>query len=183
MRVRSLDLERVNGLYARLERRALEDFRREGFAEAPRLLRSIDMRYVGQNWELTVTMPGGELKREDFDRAAHEFAAEHERFYGYSIPGEELEMLTFNVAAVGTRHAIEPPRIPRGPAPEPFARRGVVFATDEGAVDTAIYQRESFAAGIEIEGPAIVAQVDATTLVPPGSVAEVDEFANLLITV
>ena len=38
-------------------------------------------------------------------RAAELFEAEHERFYGYSIPGEELEMLTFNVAAVGTRHA------------------------------------------------------------------------------
>jgi N-methylhydantoinase A len=183
MRLRSLDLERINGLYATLEHHALEDFRREGFSEAPRLLRSIDMRYVGQNWELTVTMPGGELTRRDFDRAAREFEAEHDRFYGYSIPGEELEMLTFNVAAVGTRHTIELPRIKAGPAPDPVARRGVVFAPDEGAVETAIYRRESFPAGIMIEGPAIIAQVDATTLVPPAAVAEVDEFSNLLITV
>jgi len=183
MRLRSLDLDRVNDLYATLERRALADFEREGFAEAPRLLRSVDVRYVGQNWELTVTMPGGELTREDFERAAEEFEAEHERFYGYSIPGEELELLTFNVAAVGTRHTIELPRIEPGPAPEPVARRGVVFAADEAPLETAIYRRESFPAGIEIEGPAIIAQVDATTLVPPGATARVDEYSNLLIAV
>jgi N-methylhydantoinase A len=183
MRLRSVDLGRVNDLYATLERRALEDFRNEGFAEAPRLLRSVDMRYVGQNWELTVTMPGGALTHEDFERAAKEFEAEHERFYGYSIPGEELELLTFNVAAVGTRHTIELPRIGPGPAPEPVARRGVVFGADEPPVETAVYRRETFPAGFELAGPAIVAQVDATTLVPPGTVARVDEYSNLLIAV
>lgn len=183
MRMRHLDLERVNALFASLEARALEDFRREGFQEAPRLVRSVDMRYVGQNWELTVTMPGGTLSADDFERAAAEFEAEHERFYGYSIPGEELELLTFNVAAVGTRHTIELPRIPTGPAPDPVARHPVVFSADEGPVETPIYRREDFAAGVELEGPAIVGQVDATTLVPPGATARVDELANLVITV
>jgi N-methylhydantoinase A len=151
--------------------------------EAPRILRSIDMRYVGQNWELTVPMPGGELAQADFERAARTFEEEHERFYGYSIPGEELEMLTFNVAAVGTRHTIDLPRIGSGPPAEPIARRPVIFDAAEGAVETAIFRREDFAAGAEIRGPAIVGQVDATTLVPPGAVARVDDHANLLITV
>ncbi len=183
MRMRFLDLERANDLFAGLERRAAEDFRREGFDEAPRLLRSIDMRYVGQNWELTVSMPGGTLTAEDFQRAATLFEGEHERFYGYSIPGEELEMLTFNVAAVGTRRAVELPRIAAGPRPDPIDRRGVVFRAEDGPVETAVYRRESFPAGTEIEGPAIVGQVDATTLVPRGATARVDEYANLLITV
>jgi N-methylhydantoinase A len=183
MRMRLLDLTRVNDLFRGLEARALEDFRREGFSEAPRVLRSIDMRYVGQNWELTVPMPGGDLGQGDFHRAARTFEEEHERFYGYSIPGEELEMLTFNVAAVGTRHTIDLPRIDPGPAPQPLAGRPVVFDAGEGAVETAIYRRESFAAGAVIRGPAIIGQVDATTLVPPGAVARVDEHANLLITV
>jgi N-methylhydantoinase A len=182
MRMRFLDLPRVNELFAGMERRAVEDFRREGFPEAPKLLRSIDMRYVGQNWELTVPMPGGELTPADVERAAALFEEEHERFYGYSIPGEELELLTFNVAAVGTRQQVELPRLEPGPAPEPIDRRGVVFDAAEGPVETAIHRRERFPAGIELEGPAIVGQVDATTLVPPGWVARVDEHGNLLIT-
>ena len=183
MRMRFLDLERVNALFGELERKALADFRREGFRDAPMLVRSIDMRYVGQNWELTVSMPGGELATADFERAGGVFADEHERFYGYSIPGEELELLSFNVAGVAARHDVSLPRVEAGPAPAPVDRRPVVFDAGEGPVETAVYRRESFPAGIEIEGPAIVGQVDATTLIPPGSVARVDDYGNLLITV
>jgi N-methylhydantoinase A len=141
------------------------------------------MRYVGQNWELAVSMPGAELTREDFARAEKLFEQEHERFYGYSIPGEELEMLTFNVAAVGKRHTIKLPRLEPGPAPEPIDHRRVVFNAEDGQVETAVYRRDTFPAGATIEGPAIVGQVDATTLLPPGSRARVDDYGNLHITV
>lgn len=182
MQLRFLDLGRANELFEALERRALDDFRREGFAEAPRLVRSTDMRYVGQNWELSVAMPGGMLGSEDFERAATLFEREHERFYGYSIPGEEIELLTFNVAAVGARHTVELPRIEPGPAPAPIDRRGVVFRADDGPVETAVYRRETFPAGCQVQGPALIGQIDATTLLPPGSSARVDEYGNLLIT-
>lgn len=182
MQLRFLDLGRANELFEALERRALDDFRREGFAEAPRLVRSTDMRYVGQNWELSVAMPGGTLGSEDFERAATLFEREHERFYGYSIPGEEIELLTFNVAAVGARHTVELPRIEPGPAPAPIDRRGVVFRADDGPVETAVYRRETFPAGCQVQGPALIGQIDATTLLPPGSSARVDEYGNLLIT-
>ena len=83
---------------------------------------------MGQNWELNVPLPGGELIDRDIAAGAESFEDEHERFYGYSIPGEELELLTFNVAAVGTRHSVELPKLAGGPQPEPIDRRGVVFS-------------------------------------------------------
>ncbi|MFN0156312.1 MAG: hydantoinase/oxoprolinase family protein [Gaiella sp.] len=183
MRMRDLDIDAVNGLYEALEARAARDFQHEGFVEAPRLVRSVDVRYVGQNWELNVSLPGGELTGEDIAAGAKSFEDEHERFYGYSIPGEELEFLTFNVAAVGTRHSVDLPKLAGGPQPEPIDRRPVVFTADAGAVETAVYDRSSFRAGTEITGPAVVGQVDATTLLPPGSVGRVDEYGNLMITV
>ncbi len=181
--MRYLDVNRLNELYTRLEQQALDDFRREGFAEAPRLVRSVDLRYVGQNWELSVALPGGELTGADFEKAADLFASEHERFYGYSIPGEELELLAVNVAAVGSRHEIELPKIGTGSGPDPIDRRGAVFDANEGRIETAVYRRDDFTAGATIDGPAIVGQNDATTLIPPGSTARVDEYGNLLITV
>ena len=183
MRMRYLDTAKANELFASLEQQALEDFRHEGFDEVPQLLRSIDVRYVGQNWELNVPMPAGEVGEADFDAAAKLFEQEHERFYGYTIQGEELELLTFNVAAVGTRHSVELPRLAAGTAPEPLERRGVVFDATSGPVETAVYDRDALVAGIEIEGPAIVGQVDATTLLPPESLARVDEYGNLLVEV
>lgn len=183
MRMRYLDVGKLNELFGNVERRALDDFRREGFGEAPRLLRSVDLRYVGQNWELSVALPGDELTEADFEKAALLFAAEHERFYGYSIPGEELELLAVNVAAVGSRHEIELPKIGAGTARDPIDRRGVVFDASEGRLDTAVYSRDDFPAAATIDGPAIVGQNDATTLIPPGSTAQVDDYGNLLITV
>jgi N-methylhydantoinase A len=183
MRMSHLDVEAVAGLFGALEVRAAADFRSEGFAEVPRLLRSIDMRYVGQNWELSVAMPGGDLTAEDFKTATALFEQEHERFYGYSIPGEELEMLTFNVAAVGARHTVELPQIPQGAAPVPIVRRPVTFGAGDGPVDTPVYRRSDFGAGAEIAGPAVIGQVDATTLLPPGSSARVDDYGNILVTV
>jgi N-methylhydantoinase A len=183
MRMSHLDVDAAAEVFAALERRAAADFRAEGFAEVPQLVRSIDMRYVGQNWELNVPMPGGELSRADFEAAVTLFEQEHERFYGYSIPGEELEMLTFNVAAVGTRHAIELPRIAAGGTPEPMLRRPVTFGVEDGPVDTPVYRRDDLGAGVEIAGPAVIGQVDATTLLPPGSSARVDDHGNLIVTV
>jgi N-methylhydantoinase A len=183
MRMSHLDVDAVAELFHALEMRAAADFRSEGFAEVPRLVRSIDMRYVGQNWELNVAMPAGELAAADFAKAATLFEQEHERFYGYSIPGEELEMLTFNVAAVGTRHTVELPHIPRGAVPAPIVSRPVTFGAGDGPVETPVYRRSDFGAGAEIAGPAVIGQVDATTLLPPGSTARVDDFGNISITV
>lgn len=183
MRMRYLDVEKASEIFSGLEQQALDDFRHEGFDEAPQLLRSIDLRYVGQNWELNVAIPAGAVTEAEFDAAAKLFEEEHERFYGYSIPGEELEVLTFNVAAVGTRHAVELPRLAEGDAPQPLERRGAVFDAEAGPVETAVYDRDAFVAGMEIEGPAIVGQNDATTLLPPGSTTSVDEYGNLLVRV
>ncbi len=79
-------------------------------------------------------------------------------------------MLTFNVAAVGTRHA-DRAAAHRGrrAAPEPVARRPVTFGVEDGPVETAVYRRDDFGAGAEIAGPAVIGQVDATTLLPPGA--------------
>jgi N-methylhydantoinase A len=183
MRMSQLDVEEAREVFTGLETRAAQDFRAEGFSEAPRLVRSIDMRYVGQNWELNVPMPGGTLTLDDFTAAARVFEEEHERFYGYSIPGEELEMLTFSVAAVGTRHAIELPTLDSGGTPEPVARRQVVFGVEDGPVETAVYRRDDFGAGTEIDGPAVIGQADATTLLPPGATARVDGHGNLVVEI
>jgi N-methylhydantoinase A len=182
MRLRELDLGKADEIFADLEHQAVEEFRAEGFREPPLLARAIDVRYVGQNWELSIDVPGGALRAADFDDVAARFAAEHERFYGYHMPGEELEILTFKVSAVGRRHELSLPRVSAGAAPAPLARRPVVFTDSPEPVETPLYARESLSAGTTIAGPALIGQVDATTLLPPGSDLRVDEYGNLHIT-
>ena len=183
MRMRHLDLDRVNRIFEALERQATGEFVAEGFSEPPLVRRAVDLRYVGQNWELSLELPAESLTREDFTDVEERFAAEHERFYGYHLPGEELEILTFKLAALGTRHELELPRVAEGPAPEPIARRAVVFSGDDAPVDTPLYRREELPAEFTIVGPALIGQIDATTLLPPGSEARVDEYGNLHVTI
>ena len=183
MRMRHLDLERVHRIFEALERQAAEEFAAEGFTEPPLVQRAVDLRYVGQNWELSLDLPSGALSRDDFVDVEDRFAAEHERFYGYHLPGEELEVLTFKLAALGTRHELELPRVESGSPPAPIARRAVVFSGDTAPVETPLYRREELPAGGTIAGPALIGQIDATTLLPPGSDGRIDEYGNLHVTI
>ena len=140
------------------------------------------MRYVGQSWELDVALPGGTLTAEDFADAVARFDAEHERFYGYANAGEECELLHFNLTATATHDEVALPKIGPAPDPVPLARRDVFFGAGEAnPVPTPVYRREELGIGAVLEGPAIIGQLDSTTLVPPAATATVDAFGNLLI--
>jgi N-methylhydantoinase A len=147
---------------------------------ARRLELSLDLRYVGQNFELAVpfaldAVPAAAGLRQ-------RFLAAHEAAYGYCNPHDPVEIVNFRLTARGRLH--------RAPAPEPVARttaapapieaREVCFDPD-AAVPTPVYERASLAPGQRLAGPAVIEQLDATTLIFPGARATVDAARNLLI--
>ena len=67
--------------------------------------------------------------------------------------------------------------------PTPHAQRDVWFEQEEQAISTPVFQRDELTRGARIDGPAIVEQVDSTTVVPPGARAEIDEWLNIRIHV
>lgn len=182
MRMDQLDLLRANSIFACLEEQAAREFEEEGFRERPIARRSMEMRYVGQNWELSVDMPSGVLTIDDMRHAEARFDEEHQRMYGYSLGGTPSEILTFKVIAVGARRPFELPVLPANRAFERVGQRDVVFEPQHGPVIADLYWHESMPAGFEFDGPALVGQVDAMTLVPPEAHAAVDNYGNILIT-
>ncbi len=147
----------------------------------------LDMHYIGQNFELSVPLASGaeaelpplppmaELKRMFFEA--------HERTYGYYNPNDPVQVLNCRLTAGGRRHRPHVVREAKAAKPaKPFSRRPVWFMPD-AAIDTAIFRREHLAVGQTIGGPAVVEQMDTTTLVYPGDVLRVDRFLNLLIEV
>ena len=175
--------DEVDGIYAGLEDRALDALARGGLdARGLVVERSLDVRYVGQNFELSVPVPAG-----PFDAAARQSAGEafhgvHRRMYGYDQRDKEIELVTFRIAArlpvprPGLRNR---PRTPRGGGPEPASRRPVFFEGAGGFVDCPVYDRERLDDGDRLEGPAVVEQMDATTVLPPDFRLDVDELLNL----
>jgi N-methylhydantoinase A len=163
---------------------------RAWFAEAGieakdrRVALSVDMRYAGQNYELSVPLPAGSITSATIDGLFAGFAEAHRRLYGFVAEDEPVQLVTFRAEAIGiVRKASLRPAPDAGPDPHEaeFGRREVWLHENGGFVSCPLYDRDRLAAGNRIQGPAIVEQMDATTLIPPGAVATVDPYLNLLL--
>ncbi|HEX4262641.1 MAG TPA: hydantoinase/oxoprolinase family protein, partial [Acetobacteraceae bacterium] len=175
----------MRAAFARLSARAEEWFAEEGIAAADRrLARRADLRYVGQNYELPVALPDGGLDDSTLAALAEGFMEEHRRMYGFAADDEPIELVTFRVEATGLVQKAEfAPQPDRGPDPSEaiIGAREVWLPEAGGLVRCPVYDRERLAAGNRIAGPAIVEQMDATTLLLPDMVAQVDPWANLML--
>ena len=170
-----------------------EDFVAEGEArlardgvplDSRRLLRSADLRYHGQSFELPVTVPPGPLTDTDVVRLREEFHAMHERAYGYAAPDDVVELVNVRLAAIGVTPKPRRPPLPEGGPSVEVARKGrreIWFAETAGFRSTAVLDRGKLLRSNVITGPAIVEEHDASTLVHPGWIATVDEHANLVL--
>ena len=179
-----LDTDRVNRLYREMEARGERALLSEGTAHASiGFERQVDMRYVGQSYELSIA-PGDGGVEDVLEGMLEDFHAEHERAYGFAAPGEPVEFVTLRLTAVG--HIAKPMlrELPASGGDVTAARRAVrqvYFAEAGGFVDCPSYDRYRLPAGGVIEGPAIVEEMDSTTVIHPGFRGEVDRYGNLLI--
>ncbi len=180
--VGDVDAEEVEREFARLEEQAAERLAAEGIPEDRiELTRTIDMRYAGQWRSIAVPVKG---KVTSLDEIAATFEDEHDREHSYRREGSPVEVYRLNLRAVGLTEKTELPRHePTGIEPEPIARRAIHFDEGDDAVETPIFARSDLPAGCAFDGPAVVEQLDSTTLVPPGVRAEVDEYLNIRMTI
>jgi N-methylhydantoinase A len=130
------------------------------------------MRYAGQGGELAVPWGGSATA------ASTAFAAAHATLYGFTMEAP-IELVTLRVEATGRLPPPVLPRLSAGAAPQPTGQTPVHFAS--GTLATPHYDRASLAAGVGFPGPAIITQLDATTLVPPGWAVSVDASGALLV--
>ena len=130
------------------------------------------LRYEGQGAELPVTWPG------DAAAARVAFAAAHQALNGFVLDAK-VELVTLRVEAEGRSPPPMRVALPVGRGAQPFGRQVVHAAA--GSTEAAVYQRAGLGAGDRFAGPAIVVQLDATTLVPSGWRAEVLATGALLL--
>jgi N-methylhydantoinase A/oxoprolinase/acetone carboxylase beta subunit len=183
MRSDALDIDRIVGEFDRLESTARGELATDGFSGYVSVLRSIDMRYAGQNYEREVPLTGDRVDAEVLTRSLDRFAELHEAFYGFSIEGEMIELVNFRLTAIGLADVPEIGTLPAG-ADEPIAvdTREVYFRPG-GFTPCAIYRRDDLSAGNRISGPAIVEEIDSTTLIHPGDLLEVTPSGVMTILI
>ncbi|HEU4540202.1 MAG TPA: hydantoinase/oxoprolinase family protein [Jiangellaceae bacterium] len=178
----AVDVAAVEKVLADLEVAADDALAREGFApESRRFLRTADLRYYGQAFEVRVAVPDGPVTPELLDSVADTFHAEHRSLYGYDFrrdPRQEVEWVNIRVTGVGP---IETPSLPevarrKGAGQARSGSRQVFF---DAWTDAAVYERAGLGAGDTIAGPAIIEEYGSTVPVHPGFRAQVDRHGNL----
>jgi len=177
-------LPAMQGALAELRAAAEAWFAAEAVPPADRrLLWSLDMRYVGQNYELSVELDDAAARAPSPDDLKRRFFAAHERSYGFHNPDDPVQAVNFRLTALGRLARPQPTPLPTAAAAAvPAGGRPVSF-DGVGWIETPVYDRARLAAGQRIDGPAVVEQLDATTVLLPGDRARVDGVGNLVVEV
>ena len=182
---RQATAEELDRLFAPLYKRAGDELGDEGFAvDEIDLQPALDMRYLGQSYELRVgAQPGGGPQR--YIQSFHEA---HRQRFSYANEGEPVEIVNLRLKAVGQtakphfRHQapeqLDPKAAQLGYKQVYFADRSAPHAARP--VPAALYQRERLVPGNMVVGPAILFQLDTTTVIPPDWSATMDGWGNLV---
>jgi N-methylhydantoinase A len=187
-----LDHRSVDRTFAELTDRAGRALDGEGFPRADhRYVRTVDLRYFGQAFEVRVSAPDGEVDETVADAVATAFHDAHQALYGYDFrddPRQQVEWVNLRVTGIGpiTRPEINKIAAPTGPLDGvERARTGtrpVCFDPAVGSVDTGVYWRPDLRAGDVVAGPVIIEEFGSTVPVHPGFTVRVDAYGNLVIT-
>jgi N-methylhydantoinase A len=160
---------------AGLARDALHD---DGYSDvAIGFERQADLRYAGQAYELTVSVPAGVLAATDLLALAERFEQEHERTYGHRAAGEPVEIVNLRLVAKVAQAQPASLRFPDLAAPRPGERQ-VFFGPEHGRQSTPIIARGDLDSTPRA-GPLIVEEYDATVVVPPDWAARLDDIGSI----
>jgi N-methylhydantoinase A len=172
------------GFYALLQR-ATATLHRDGVPPAQRRYdRSLDMKYVGQGYTLNIPVTEAVFTPEALSALAERFHTRHETAYGFRADAEPVEIINLRLQATGELPKPQPRPQSRSPRSPETARCGTRLAWVERQQDRQLYQiydRDRLRAGQVLPGPAIVEQVDSTTVIPPAWLGTVDGYGNLIL--
>ncbi|MFN7224399.1 MAG: hydantoinase/oxoprolinase family protein [Paracoccaceae bacterium] len=180
------DLARINAASQSLRARVQEELYSDGIQrEAQKITVIAECRYHGQGFELRATLPDGEVTAENRHVISDSFHDRHQTDYGYSYRDAEVELITLRAIGSASVRRVDIPKIARSDG------SGIVHALmfsrpttfDDGrTLDTPRYDRTKLRAGDVVPGPALLHQHNATTLIPPGYVAETLDYGNTRIS-
>jgi len=178
----------VAGIYDDLTAQAAQALATEGFApEQHHFVRTADLRYFGQAFEVRVPVPDVLVDVTVLADVAAAFHEAHRGLYGYDFSGDptqQVEWVNLRVSGIGPIQRPEIRRHPTVDPPESFGRvnRPVCFDASEGYVDTPVVPRTELPPGSVVVGPVIIEEFGSTVPIHPGFTARVDEYLNIIVT-
>ncbi len=183
----AMDPTPLQHILDRLHQQAADQLRSDGYVdERAHLTAFADMRYGGQNSELTIPLPSTVLTLEVLAQLREDFAREHLQMYGYRSDGEPVQLMALRVVGRGLADDTRVPAHLHISAAVPSADAGAkanrqaYFGPEQGWLPTPVMGRQALVHG-PVDGPLIIEEYDATTVIPPGCVASLDNWNNMVI--
>ena len=181
-RVTYIDPDTIETCLQEMEEEGRRTLSSEGISsEDASFQRQLDLRYLGQAYELTVDAPAP-FNADTLRLSVELFHIRHREVYGYSAEKEPVEVVNVRLRAIG---AIPKPQLKEfqsvSEGTSPFGHREVYFESTDSWVDTPVYERKALSSGFKLVGPVIIEQYDATTVIYPGWHAVVDRFGDLIL--
>ncbi len=179
------DLDEINQTLDQLEAEALDWLVRERVSESSRqLVRRADLRYAHQGFEISVDCPAGSIGETAMAQIVGGFHRRHEQLYSYAADDTPVELVNLRVTAIGKIDQPQVATLERGTgAEQALAGTRPVWLHGSGAfAECPVYDRLKLGAGDTFDGPAIVEQVDSTSLILRGQRVDVDPSGSLILS-
>lgn len=173
----------ISKIFRQLAANAARALDQEGIPRAEQTQTyQVDIRYHGQGLLLTVDFDIAELEQRGLDVVGERFDEMHRHLFTFALP-EEKEIVNLRAVAQGKTTAVRAMRLEKGGSDASAAELGDHMMFVEGRDQKGkLYDRSRLKAGNVVRGPAVILQMDTTTLILPGHIGRVDEFSNILIT-
>jgi N-methylhydantoinase A len=180
------DLARINADFAAMEKELADRFTADGIdLKRVSFERRGDLRYVGQGYELKVPIPDGTVDEAALAKVFEAFHDIHRREYGHHFADSAIEIVNLRLIGAASAATIAKPAAGSGKLLEAAKVRSgtCTFRVDGklGDYPTTFYRRDLLPVGEKVAGPAIVLQMDSTTVVPPQHSFEADAAGNLIV--
>jgi N-methylhydantoinase A len=180
-----MEPSKIEGIFADLSRKAKEILEKDGIGHhLVKWERSIDMRYMGQSHEVSVLLPNRAVREDDASLFEEMFNEKYQQIFGYYSKKEPVEMVNLRLVVRSSLMMDRPKEgkiEERRMAPEYEKLQEIFFDELAGFVQCPVYERRKLGMSCEIDGPALVRQIDCTTIVPPGDYLTVDSMGNMII--
>lgn len=172
----------LNSIFEKLDAQGMASLEEQDVPPEDRLLvRTCDMRYFGQAFEISVPLPTGKIDEQGIAELVDRFHELHRQMYGHCMKEDPIEFVNYRVSAIGS--FVKPDVVSSASAA--VREKGkqmygtAVFGGKEYTVP--IYERDTLDVGEVIQGPAIIGEMGATVVVYPGHTAEVDAMRNIIM--
>ena len=176
------DVKDINAKFEEMTEEAMSLLEKQHITrEQAEFVKTADMRYLGQEYTVRVELPTQEIDSAILEQIKESFHQQHHQIYGQSNPGGEVEMVNLRLVGLGRLEKIAKEKMPIAADPQAKAAGTQKAIFNGREYEAVLYNRKEMLPGQGFQGPAILQELTATTVVPPEWRLTMDEYRNIII--